>query len=164
MVCFFLGQSVNWNEFEMQLKCLQTKSIKGVQKLSNNLTIENIPKTDDSFKYETIRHNSQTYEPPVVTAKLLAILDMNGNIVTEPDIKEHGIMVSLVLDKTCFYSTAGGQQHDIGTIKTKSGKVFNVNDVEKKQENGIVLHYINSIDWPLLLKYLNIFTFAILNN
>lgn len=161
---FFLGLSVNWNEFEMQLRNLQMKSIKCVQKVSNDCTMENIPKTDDSFKYKIICHNTHTYETPVVTAKLLAIIDMNGNIVTEPDIKEHGVMVSLVLDKTCFYSKAGGQQHDIGTVKTKNGKVFNVNDVEKKQEHGIVLHYINSIDWPILLKYLNVFTFTVLNN
>jgi alanyl-tRNA synthetase len=144
---------VNWNEFEMQLRNLQTKSIKCIQKVSNNYSMQNIPKTDDSYKYKITRHSNQTYVSPVVTAKLLAIIDMNGNIVTEPDITKHGVIVSLVLDKTCFYSKAGGQQHDIGTVKTNNGKIFNVNDVEKIQENGIVLHFINSIDWPILLKY-----------
>ncbi|XP_025408672.1 alanine--tRNA ligase, mitochondrial isoform X2 [Sipha flava] len=147
-----IGLSVNWNEFEMQLRNLQTKSIKCIQKVSNNYSMQNIPKTDDSYKYKITRHSNQTYVSPVVTAKLLAIIDMNGNIVTEPDITKHGVIVSLVLDKTCFYSKAGGQQHDIGTVKTNNGKIFNVNDVEKIQENGIVLHFINSIDWPILLN------------
>lgn len=143
---------MNWNELDIQLKSLQTKSIKHIQNVSNNYTLRDIPKTDDSFKYEMIRLNNQTYVSPVVTAKLLAIIDMNGNIITESNIKEHGDKVSLALDKTCFYSTAGGQHGDIGIIKTTSGKCFNVIGVEKIQENDIVLHYIKSSDWPLLLR------------
>lgn len=148
-----LGKSVNWNELDTKLKSLQTKSIKHIQKVSNNYIMKHFPKTDDSFKYEMVRYDSQTYVSPVVTAKLLAIIDMNGNIVTEPDIKEHGIMVSLVLDKTCFYCKAGGQHNDTGVIKTNSGHIFHINDVEKIHEFDVVLHYVKSSDWPLLLRY-----------
>lgn len=98
------------------------------------------------------RLDTQEYELPAVTANLLAIIDMNGNIVTESNTQEHGILVSLVLDKTCFYCKAGGQLNDIGTIKTTSGKTFDIIDVEKIQENGVVLHFIESNDWPMLLR------------
>lgn len=144
---------MNWNEFDAKLKTLQSKTLKHNQKVSNSYEIKNIPKTDDSFKYDIIRYDSQRYELPAVTAKLLAIVDMNGNIVTEPDIKVHGDLVSLVLDKTCFYCKAGGQQNDIGIVKTTNGKVFDIINVEQIKENGIVLHYIKSNDWPLLFRY-----------
>jgi len=114
---------------------------------------ENIPKTDDSFKYEIIRYNNESYLSPALIAKLLAIVDVNGNIVTEPDIKEQGDIVSLVLDKTPFYCKAGGQQNDIGIIKTNNGVVFNVTGVDKIEENGVILHHIESSDWPMLLRY-----------
>lgn len=145
---------MNWNELDEKLHDLQTKTTKKIKQISNKNIIENIPKTDDSFKYEMIRNNDQTYKFPVVIAKLLAILDMSGNIITKPNIKEQGLIVSLVLDKTCFYCKAGGQLNDIGTIKTNDGKIFYVYDVEKIHENGAVLHYIKSKDWPLLLKYI----------
>lgn len=147
----YLGKPVDWNELDTKLKSLQVKTLNHIKKLSN-YTLENIPKTNDDFKYEMIRCDDQTYISPVVTATLLAIVDTNGNIVTEPNIKEHGVMVSLVLDKTSFYCKAGGQQNDIGIIKTKSGKIFYVNNVEKIQENCVVLHYIKSNDWPALLR------------
>jgi len=153
---FFSDKVVNWNELDINLKNLQTKTIKQIRKISNYCLLQDIPKTDDSFKYEMIRHNNQTYISPSVSAKLLAIIDINGNTVTEPNINKHGIMVSLILDKTSFYCKAGGQQNDIGLIKTNSGKIFNVINVEKIQENGIVLHYIKSSDWPMLLRYIYI--------
>lgn len=158
----FLGKQVNWNEFDMKLKSLKTKTIKHIQKASSSCKIGNFPRTDDSFKYKMIRHDNQTYVSPVVIAKLLAVVDTNGNIVTEPNVKEHGSMVSLVLDKTCFYCKAGGQLNDVGTVKTDSGMVFDIIDVEKIQENGVILHYIKSSDWPKLLEYF-IYIFIILN-
>lgn len=145
---------MNWNELDMKLHNLQTKTITQIKKASNNYVIENIPKTDDSFKYDMIRFDDQTYRSPVVIAKLLEILDINGNIITEPDIEKQGLIVSLVLDKSCFYCKAGGQQNDIGTIKINNGKIFYVNNVEKIHENGVVLHYIKSKDWPILFKYM----------
>ncbi|XP_008178686.1 alanine--tRNA ligase, mitochondrial [Acyrthosiphon pisum] len=147
-----MGKPVNWNELYEKLKKLQTKTIKHTERKSNIYMTGNIPKTDDSFKYEVIRHNNESYLSPVLIAKLLAIVDINGNIVTEPDIKQQGDLVSLVLDKTSFYCKAGGQQNDIGIVKTNNGKVFDVIGVDKIEENGVVLHHINSRDWPILLS------------
>lgn len=154
MISYLLpDKPVNWVEFEAKLKKLQSKTIKHIQELSNNYTIKNIPKTNDSYKYRFTRLNSKNYEFPAVTAKLLSIIDMNGNIVTKPDIQAHGTLISLVLNKTCFYCKAGGQQSDIGIVKTANGKVFDIIDVEKIQENGVILHFIKSNDWPMLLRY-----------
>ncbi|XP_026821859.1 alanine--tRNA ligase, mitochondrial-like isoform X2 [Rhopalosiphum maidis] len=147
-----MGKPVSWNELHEKLKKLQTKTIKHTKKQSNKYMTGDIPKTDDSFKYEIIRHNNESYLSPALTAKLLAIVDINGNIVTELDIKEQGDMVSLVLDKTSFYCEAGGQQNDIGIVKTNNGIVFDVTDVDKIEENGVVLHHIKSSDWPILLS------------
>lgn len=147
-----MGKPASWNELHEKLKKLQTKTIKHIKKKSNNYMTENIPKTDDSFKYEIIRYNNESYLSPALIAKLLAIVDINGIIVTEPDIKEQGDIVSLVLDKTSFYCTAGGQQNDIGVIKTNNGIVFNVTGVDKIEENGVILHHIESSDWPILLR------------
>lgn len=144
---------MSWNELDDKLKKLQTKTTENIKRKSNNYMIGNIPKTDDSFKYEVIRHSNESYLLPIVTAKLLAIVDTNGNIVTEPDIKQQGDTVSLVLDKTSFYCKAGGQQNDIGIVKTNNGLVFDVTDVEKIEESGVVLHHIKSRDWPILLRY-----------
>lgn len=149
----FTEKPVNWNEFDVKLKKLQTQTIQNNQKMSDNYVMKNIPKTDDSLKYEMIRNNDKTYKSPVITAKILAIVDMNGNIVTEPDISKHGLTVSLVLDKTSFYCNAGGQNNDIGTIKTKNGKIFDIHYVEKIQDSGVVFHFIKSNDWPILLRY-----------
>lgn len=148
-----LGKPVSWNELDEKLKQLQTKTIKHTERKSNNYMTGNIPKTDDSFKYEVIRNNNESYLSPVVIAKLLAIFDINGNIVTEPDIKQQGDMVSLVLDKTSFYCKAGGQQNDIGIVTTNNGIVFDVIGVDKIEENGVVLHHIKSRNWPILLRY-----------
>lgn len=145
---------MNWNELDVKLHNLQTKTITQIKNASNNYIIENIPKTDDSFKYDLIRYNKQTYKSPVVIAKLLEILDINGNIITEHDIEKQGLIVSLVLDKSSFYCKAGGQENDIGTIKTTNGKIFYVHKVEKINENGVILHYIKSKYWPILLKYI----------
>lgn len=143
---------MNWNEFEVQLKNLHTKTIKRIQKEISNFIALGISKTDDSFKYEIIHLKNQTYVSHAMTSKLLAIVDMNGQILTKPNPKIHGQMVSLVLDKTCFYCKAGGQENDIGIVKTSSGKVFDVIDCVKIQETGVVLHYIKSSDWSLLLR------------
>lgn len=149
----FTEKPINWNEFDVKLKKLQTKTIQNILKVSSNHVMNNISKTDDSFKYEMIRNNDKTYKSPVITAKVLAIVDMNGNIVTEPNTTKHGLTVSLVLDKTSFYCKAGGQNNDIGTIKTKNGKIFDIHNVEKIQDSGVVFHFIKSNDWPILLRY-----------
>lgn len=160
----FLGKPVNWNELEENLKKLQIKTINYTERKSNNYMIRNIPKTDDHFKYEVIRHNNESYLSPVLIAKLLAIVDINGNIVAEPDIKQQGDMVSLVLDKTSFYCKAGGQQNDIGIVKTNNGIVFDVIDVDKIEENGVVLHHIKSRDWPILFRYFSFLHGSFKNN
>ena len=46
----------------------------------------------------------------------------------------------LILDKTCFYPTSGGQMHDLGKIIIK-GENFDVVQVEKVGK--CVLHYLN---------------------
>ncbi|SFR47299.1 alanyl-tRNA editing protein [Halogeometricum limi] len=46
----------------------------------------------------------------------------------------------VVLDRTCFYPTGGGQPHDTGTLRTDEGAEWRVTEVTKK---GDVLHTVD---------------------
>jgi misacylated tRNA(Ala) deacylase len=46
----------------------------------------------------------------------------------------------VVLDRTCFYPTGGGQPHDTGVLAADDGREWRVTDVQKK---GDVLHTVD---------------------
>ncbi|XP_050420574.1 alanine--tRNA ligase, mitochondrial-like [Adelges cooleyi] len=145
---------VDWNEFNDKLLALKSKTkhcIRNTSKINN--LMHNFPATDDGLKYNIFCQDNQSYNiSPAIPVKLLAVIDKNGIVIKEYNISEHNRddVVSLIFDKTNFYCEAGGQENDIGIVKTKSGLVFHVINVEKIQENGVILHYIKSKDWPLL--------------
>jgi len=86
---------------------------------------ENLIKLQDKsiFSYE---------ETSLRDSKIIAIFDEKYNLVNNFNKGKCWI----VLDKTCFYATSGGQEHDIGTISN-----YNVLDVIKAP-NGQHLHLI----------------------
>jgi len=49
-----------------------------------------------------------------------------------------GNRLGLILDKTCFYPTSGGQPHDQGTLNG-----FPVNDVFEREDDGAVVHIVS---------------------
>ncbi|XP_050544706.1 alanine--tRNA ligase, mitochondrial-like isoform X2 [Daktulosphaira vitifoliae] len=148
-----LGLPINWNEFNCQLNALRSKTKNQVYHLSkNNDLINNFPATKDHFKYDIFRHADHSYIIPTITSKLIAILDTNGNVINDSNIHKYGKNVSLVLEKTNFYCESGGQESDIGIIRTKNGTNFVVKNVNKVQENGVILHHIESDKWPILLN------------
>lgn len=87
--------------------------------------IQNKP-TKDSYKYQL--------DP--ITAKILAIINLDGEIINSDFIS--GKLYGLLLDQTNFYSQAGGQISDMGSIFDISNN-FNVVHVENI--NNYIIHF-----------------------
>ena len=49
---------------------------------------------------------------------------------------------ALVLDRTVFYPTGGGQPGDTGTFKTASGDTISIVDTRKDEHTGAILHIL----------------------
>lgn len=148
-----VGLPFNWSELNYQLDALRSKTKSQIHHLTkNNNFMNKFPATNDHFKYDVFCQRDHSYTIPTITSKLIAILDKNGNVVSDSNIHEYGNNVSLVLEKTNFYCESGGQESDVGVIKTKNGTTFEVKNVDKVLENGVILHHIESDKWPILLK------------
>ncbi|KAK9309871.1 hypothetical protein QLX08_000669 [Tetragonisca angustula] len=150
--------------FQKELEDLKNRSRIGLEKsditaMKKSLEIlekNNVPKTDDSFKYKyTV--NGNNYEFPKIESKILALI-INDNIIlnkanestnknidsivneiiTNYDTESDKGEIGVILDKTLCYSTQGGQISDKAIICTKNFN-FDINNVKKI--NGYVIHY-----------------------
>jgi alanyl-tRNA synthetase len=131
------GLSVDADEFE-NLMTAQRQRARAAQKgtsLSANLTGVELPKTEDSFKYET----------DSCEAHILGWINKDG-YRTEGQLKDTKATVALVLDETCFYAESGGQVGDAGMIKTETAS-FAVEGTEKIAD--CVLHRGRLLDGSL---------------
>lgn len=150
--------------FQEELEDLKNRSRIGLEKsditaMKKSLEIlekNNVPKTDDSFKYKYTL-NGNNYEFPKIESKILALI-INGNIILNKasesinkdvdsivneiignyDTESGKGEIGVVLDKTLCYSTQGGQISDKAIICTKNFN-FDINNVKKI--NGYVIHY-----------------------
>lgn len=110
----------------------KTAVVASENKIYTDLVKEGIPKTDDSFKYVYLRENGK-YDFPSVDVKIFKIFNEDKEVTEiEPDY-----FCSLLLDKTNFYSEAGGQISDKGVIKFGED-IFDVSSVDNA--NGYVFH------------------------
>jgi len=87
---------------------------------------------------EFIGYNTTKY-----TSKIIALLDKDFTIVDKLDIKNIGWVM---LDKTPFYATSGGQEGDIGALEKNS---LIVNVLETKKFHGINLSKVEIQTLPL---------------
>lgn len=111
---------------EEQRKLKKAKMINEKDDLIENVAKMNLPKTDDSSKYlYEFDWNEGVYCLPKLQAKVLYIETIENE------------NSKIILNQTNFYSTAGGQDCDQGTIEC-NGKVFHVESVETK--NDYVIH------------------------
>lgn len=68
------------------------------------------------------------YDTEKSQAKIIAIIDKSGEIVTEA---KSGDEVSIVLNQTPFYGESGGQEGDRGLIESESGAVVRIKNTAK---------------------------------
>ncbi|KAH0539111.1 Alanine--tRNA ligase [Glutinoglossum americanum] len=116
-----------------------------------------IPKSDDSFKFE--RGN--------ITAKIKAIYFQKEFLKSTKDIPSDG-QLGLILDKTNFYAEQGGQEYDTGRILIDGVAELDVQNVQVY--GGYVLHtgYVKygslSVDDEVLCEYDELRRWPIRNN
>ncbi|SCU84598.1 LANO_0C01838g1_1 [Lachancea nothofagi CBS 11611] len=91
----------------------------------STLNSENVPKTDDSPKY-----NSANIE-----ATVLKIYDGESFV---SHVSEVGKQYGVILDTTCFYAEQGGQEYDMGNLVIDGAVEFKVENAQLY--NGYVFH------------------------
>ncbi len=74
------------------------------------------------------------YETSRQEGVILGIVENNKEVSRA----EAGVSADLILDKTCFYPSSGGQQNDKGVILTREGGKFIVEEVVKA--NKMIIH------------------------
>jgi alanyl-tRNA synthetase len=99
----------------------------GVHDLGALEKMNNVPKTDDSFKFG--RDN--------VTAKVKAVFH-GGKFHQDTKAVPEGEQLGLLLDKTNFYAEQGGQIYDTGSLVIDGVAEFAVEDCQ--MYGGYVLH------------------------
>lgn len=65
--------------------------------------------------------------------------ELNGRIEA---IQNDGKSTRIIMDRTVFFPTGGGQPCDTGTIVTPDGTSVSVVDVQEDKESGIISHTI----------------------
>lgn len=96
-----------------------------------------IPETYDNLMYEYDLEDSN-YAFPTVSSKVVGLL-VDGKLQSET---KDGIECGVLLDRTNFYHTAGGQVNDVGEVISKSGQQecsLSVKEVSKI--DGYVIHF-----------------------
>jgi alanyl-tRNA synthetase len=120
------GLKVDRDGFEKEMAAAKDKARGARKKFVVTAVKGELPKTDDSPKYEGLTSN----------AKVVGWVKDN-TVAKSGRIKEDE-EVALLLDRTCFYAEQGGQVGDIGTVTTATG-VMEVQDTQKLGD--AVLHF-----------------------
>ena len=106
------------------------------------LRAEKVAKATELILYDTITHP----ETENIYYKDHRVSEFDGKIVAvlqNVEQKDKGKNI-VILDRSAFYPTSGGQIHDVGVL-TFGGKDYQVSDVQKVGK--CFLHYLNeSID------------------
>jgi alanyl-tRNA synthetase len=120
-----VGMSVDLAEYEAAMERHRAVSGQGREKVIITAVSGELPKTDDSAKYDGLK----------ASAKLVGWVKDNA-VVLKGAVKE-GEKVALLLDRTNFYGEQGGQVGDRGIIETDTGR-FTVMDTQRLGE--AILH------------------------
>ncbi|XP_019642269.1 PREDICTED: alanine--tRNA ligase, mitochondrial-like [Branchiostoma belcheri] len=110
-----------------QVPTLDAHSLQQLQALG-------VPPTDNSLKYKYRLTDSGKYEFPSPEGHVLSLYKA-GQLV---DSVGRGDVCSVILDRTCFYPEAGGQESDQGNMTKNGVVVFTTESVQVC--GGYVLH------------------------
>lgn len=122
----FKKENINFEQFNDYMD--EHKNISKAKVVSGDMNNENLALIDLKDKSIFV------YEDLLLDAKILKIFDINFKEVESVSKKD----CYLLLDKTCFYATSGGQLNDLGTIDN-----FNVTNVFKIA-NGQHIHKVDN--------------------
>jgi alanyl-tRNA synthetase len=128
------GLKVDRNEFQKLWQDFTEQSSKDRKKLVVSAVQGDLPKTDDSLKYQGL----------TATASVVGWVD--DNRVFSGGLVPHGRTIGLLLDRTCFYAEQGGQVGDSGTITGGTGQF----QVETTQKLGDTILHIGQLPEGLL--------------
>ncbi|KIM45032.1 hypothetical protein M413DRAFT_441675 [Hebeloma cylindrosporum] len=134
-----LGLTINDKEFEEAQAQSKEASKASLKKGATNLVklevhdLDALAKNDDVQKTD----DSAKFKPGTVDAVVKAIFYDKAFLQTTKDIPEDATF-GLILDKTCFYAEAGGQEYDTGNIVIDGVADFEVVNVQAY--SGYVLH------------------------
>ncbi len=112
------GLTLDEERYKQRMKEFQEQSGKDRKKLVVTAVSGDLPKTDDSCKYDGL------------SARGKVAGWVRDNAVVKSGQLEEGEEASLLLDRTNFYAEQGGQVGDQGVIATPTGR-FEVEDAQK---------------------------------
>lgn len=140
-----LGKKFDIDSYDNKLETIKYQSKvasatgKTQDKLVRILSSAKIPPTNDTFKYDFDLYND-IYSFPSVSAKVVGLL-VNGELKHEAS---GGTECGVILDRTNFYHSAGGQLSDEGEILFSTGikgRSLSVKEVTKVGAH--VIHFGN---------------------
>ncbi|KAK6962142.1 alanine--tRNA ligase cytoplasmic-like isoform X1 [Biomphalaria glabrata] len=113
--------------------------------LVNQMLQLGVAPTDDSYKYSHCSLGDGVFETDFLTdfTQMLEVISpVHVRGISKDNCLHRELLESdvgeVVLDKTCFYSEAGGQEADQGELVSETG-TFQVTDVQRK--SGYIVHY-----------------------
>lgn len=124
-----LGLSVDRVEFQKLWDDFVKQSSEGRRKAVITAVAGDLPKTDDSLKYQGLSADATVFGW------------VEDNTVFTGGMLFAGKTVGLILDQTCFYAEQGGQVGDSGTITGGTGQFV----VETTQKLGETVLHIGSL-------------------
>jgi len=130
---FDLDEFNKYFDQKKELSKLSSAQAQGLRLVLDKSVVK-LTGTDDSSKYTYTRIGPDEYQFPNVEGNILQIVS-GPNLVDSLKEGDEGI---IFLDRTCFYSEAGGQIGDTGVIRTENG-VFEVTNTQVLSGN-LVAH------------------------
>ncbi len=125
------GLRVDRAKYEELMEEFRHKSGQGRKKVVISAVTGELPKTDDSSKYQGL------------TTTGIVVGWVKDNVVVSSGRMEQGEEAALLLDRTNFYAEQGGQVGDTGTVATPTGR-FEVEDTQKLGDG--ILHVGSVVD------------------